>query len=109
MSFPMESFQQLHGFFWILIRISIVLFLLPLFGAKGLPTLWKVGVSLIVSIVLLPVVPIPSAFPETTIGIVIGIASEALIGLFLAFGVRMLLTSVQIAGQFMAFQMGQGH
>jgi len=36
----------------------------------------------------------------------IGIASEVMMGLILTFAVRMLFAAVQMAGQFMAFQMG---
>jgi flagellar biosynthetic protein FliR len=106
MPFPLESLEQMQGFFWIFLRVTILLFLLPLFGARGFPTLWKVGVSLVIALVLLPVVPSPAAFPEKIQDVAAGVLSEVVMGVCLGFGVRLLLASVQLAGQFMSFQMG---
>ena len=106
MPFPLESLEQMQGFFWVLVRVSIILFLLPIFGARGIPTMWKVGVSIVMAMILAPVVPMPRSFPETPPEMVLGIISEVLMGLLLAFGVRMLFAAFQTAGQFMAFQMG---
>lgn len=106
MPFPMESLEQMQGFFWVLVRVSILFFLLPLFEARGVPAMWKTGLSLIIAIIITPVVPSPKTFPVTTPEILIGLVSEAILGLILAFGVKVLLTSVQMAGQFMSFQMG---
>lgn len=106
MAFPLESMDQMQGFFWVLVRVSVIFFLLPLFGARGIPILWKAGFSMLIALVLTPVVPLPEIFPETVPEVVLGAISEATMGLILAFGVRMLLASVQLAGQFMSFQMG---
>jgi flagellar biosynthetic protein FliR len=106
MPFPLESFEQLQGFFWVFIRVSIIVFMLPLFGARGLPTLWKVGLSMVMAMVLVPVVPPLARYPVTMVEVLIGILSEALVGLVLGLAVRILFASVQVAGQFMAFQMG---
>ena len=106
MSFPLESLDQLQGFFWILIRVSILFFLLPLFGAKGVPTLWKAGLSIIISIVLAPVVPPAQYYPESIPEIIIGVTAEVIMGLIIAVTIKMFFTTVQMAGQFMSFQMG---
>jgi flagellar biosynthetic protein FliR len=106
MPFPMDSLEQLQGFLWIFIRVGVVLFLLPLFGAKGVPSLWKIGFSLILALVLLPVVPPPGMFPQGTLGVLAAVLSEFLLGFVLALGVNLLMNSVQLAGQFLGFQMG---
>lgn len=106
MPFPLESFEQLQGFFWILMRVSVLFFLLPLFGARGIPTLWKAGLSMIVAIVLTPVVPPPQSFPETLPETVLGMLAEVLMGLILAMTVKMFFAIVEMAGHFMSFQMG---
>jgi flagellar biosynthetic protein FliR len=106
MPFPLESIEQMQGFFWILMRVGIIIFLLPLFGAKGIPMMWKAGFSMIIAVILTPVVPSPKMFPETFPEIVIGMISEMTMGLILSLGIKMLLTSVQMAGQFLSFQMG---
>jgi flagellar biosynthetic protein FliR len=102
----MESLDQLQGFFWIFIRIGIFLSFLPFFSARGIPAMWKVGLSFILAVVLIPVVPPPSSLPKTALEVILGVGSEILLGMVLALSVRVLLTSVQMAGQFLGFQMG---
>lgn len=106
MSLPLETFEQLQGFFWILIRVSTLFFLLPLFGARNTPPLWKAGLSFIIAIVLTPVVPIPANLPVTAPDIIVGILSEVLMGAILAITVRIFFAASEMGGQFMSFQMG---
>ncbi len=106
MLFPMETLDQVQGFFWVFLRVSILFFLLPLFGAAGIPALWKIGLSAVISMVMMPAVPVPSFLPQTAPDVAAGIVSEAMLGLSLGFGARVLIASVQLAGQFMGFQMG---
>jgi flagellar biosynthetic protein FliR len=105
-SFPLESLEQMQGFFWVLMRVSIIVFLLPLFGARGIPSIWKIGLSIILAIVLMPALPPAAGYPETAAEIIIAFVSEAMFGLILAVTVRMFFTSIQMAGHFMSFQMG---
>lgn len=106
MPLPFESYAQLQGFFWVFIRISVIIFFLPLIGARGIPTVWKIGFSLILSLLLFPQISLPKTYPQTTPDLLLGIASEVLFAFVLVFGVRILLAAVQMAGQYMGFQMG---
>lgn len=105
MLFPMETLDQMQGFLWVFLRVGILFFLLPLFGATGLPVMWKIGLTAVVAIVLTPVVPSPK-FPETAPDVIASVVSEVVMGLSLGMGARILIGSVQLAGQFMGFQMG---
>ncbi len=89
-----------------LARVSVLFFLLPFFGARNVPALWKAGISLLLAVLLTPLVPSPPPFPATALGTAVGLASEILLGFSIALGVRIILGSVQLAGQFMGFQMG---
>lgn len=106
MPFPMESLEQMQGFFWVLVRISILFTLLPVFGGKGIPPMWKAGISLVLAIIITPIVPPVQNLPETIPEIIIGLSTEFVLGFILAFSAKLLLTSVQMAGQYMSFQMG---
>lgn len=106
MAFPIETIQQVQGFFWIFVRVGALFFLLPFFGARNIPALWKAGLSLITALILFPVVPPPPAFPRTVLEVLMGISSEILLGFVLAIGVKMLFSAVELGGQFMGFQMG---
>jgi flagellar biosynthetic protein FliR len=102
MSLPIETFEQLEGFFWILVRISTLFFLMPIFGARNVPSLWKAGLSFVIAIVLTPVVPAPQNLPVTAPQIILGVISEMLMGLILAITIRMFLAATEMAGQFMS-------
>ena len=106
MSFPLETFEQLQGFFWVLIRVSTLFFLLPLFGARNIPSMWKAGLSFVVAIILTPVVPVPASLPVSAPEIILGILSEVLMGFILSLTIRMFLSASEMGGQFMSFQMG---
>jgi flagellar biosynthetic protein FliR len=106
MYLPLETFEQLEGFFWILVRVGTLFFLLPIFGARNIPSLWKAGLSFVIAIVLTPVVPAPQNLPVTAPEIILGVTSEMLMGLILAITIRMFLAATEMAGQFMSFQMG---
>lgn len=79
---------------------------MPLFGAKGVPALWKAGISIVISIVLAPVVPPPQSYPETIPEIIISVSAEAIMGLIIAITIKMFFATVEMAGQFVSFQMG---
>jgi flagellar biosynthetic protein FliR len=106
MPIPIESFEQFQGFFWVLVRVSVLFFLLPLFGARGIPTLWKGGLSLVMAIILTPIVPAPLTFPDTVPEIVLGVVAEMFMGLIIAITIKMFFAVVEMAGHFMSFQMG---
>jgi flagellar biosynthetic protein FliR len=106
MPFPLETLEHLQGFFWIFIRVGMLIFLLPFFGARGIPVLWKIGASIILTGVLTPVVSTPDFLPEDPVSVGLCIASEAMLGFSMALGVKILLSAVQLAGQFLGFQMG---
>lgn len=106
MLFPTESLEHMQTFFWVLLRVGVLVFLLPLFGARDIPALWKAGLSLVISAVIVSTVPRPEAFPERPAEVALAAASEMMLGLVLALEVKFLFSSVQLAGQFMSFQMG---
>ena len=106
MSLPVESFEQLQIFFWVLMRVSILFFLFPILGDRGIPPLWKIGASMVLALLLTPLIPWPQSLPQTIFDVATGLVAEVMMAFFLAFAVRMLLSSVQMAGHFIAFQMG---
>ncbi|MEA1966939.1 MAG: flagellar biosynthetic protein FliR [Thermodesulfobacteriota bacterium] len=91
----------------VLARISLVLFMLPVFSTKMFPALVKAGFAMVISMLLYSVVDIdPSLFPETAVETALLFLPEAMIGLTLGLCVRIFFGSVQLAGQIIGFQMG---
>jgi flagellar biosynthetic protein FliR len=99
--------EQFKVFILILMRVSVVLFLFPVFGSTMFPLLVKTGFSLTLSFVFFSVVAIdPQLFPKTVLGFLILIASELMIGLTIGLSIRLFFAGIQLAGQVVGFQMG---
>lgn len=99
--------EEFKSLVLILIRISIVLFLLPIFGGRMLPNPVKAGLALMITIVLFPVIrPDPKLFPEGLLGVVNLILAELVLGLVIGLTIRLFFAAIQLAGQLIGFQMG---
>ena len=103
------SATQFPALLLVMMRVAPVLFMMPLFNARNLPPLLKAGLTLTVSLVLWPIVKVdPSSFSLDVYSLGFFILSEFLIGFLLGLSVRLILTSLQLAGEFAGFQMGFG-
>ncbi len=101
------SIDQFKVFLLILIRISVVLYLFPVFSSTMIPGPVKAGLALVMSLALMPVVPVdPARFPGNAIALLIYGVSEFFIGMVLALSIRIFLAAVELAGQLIGFQMG---
>ena len=99
--------EQFKSFLLILLRISVVLFMFPIFGGMMVPKSVKAGLALMVTIVLFPVVkPDPRLFPENLLDSASLILSELVLGLIIGLTVRLFFAAVQLGGQLVGFQMG---
>ncbi len=98
---------QFKTFLMVLMRISIVLFMLPVFSSNAFPAMLKAGFAMVLSLVLYTVVPVDlTRFPEDAVSTGLMIGAEVLIGLTLGLCLRIFLGSIQLAGQIIGFQMG---
>ncbi len=94
-------------FFLVLLRVSTLLFLMPVFGSRTLPMPLKAAMSMVLALLLTPIVPVPEAlFPSTVVGMGIVVISELFIAMTLALFLRMVFAGLQIAGQMVGIQMG---
>lgn len=79
----------------------------PLFSVKGIPNIFKIGLSLIVAYLLYRIIPYNISLidhPFITYGILVG--KEVLFGLALGYVVNLIFISLQMAGQMIDFQIG---
>jgi len=98
---------EFRTYMLVLLRVSILLFMLPVFSSNVFPNSLKMGFALVVSLLFYSVVDVDlSRFPTTAIATGLLILAEALIGLTLGLCLRMFFGSVQLAGQVIGFQMG---
>lgn len=107
MDFPLFDINQIALFALVFLRISVVLFMFPVFGSNLVPMPVKAGFSIVLAMYLMPLAGIePSAFPDTVLKGVIMMVSEAIMGLTLALVVKFFFAAVQVGGQLVGYQMG---
>ena len=94
-------------FILILVRVSIFLFMFPVFSSPVVPSLTKIGLALLVTFILYPIVGVkPELFPDSSLGFGVLVAGEFIVGMVLAYTVDVFFGAVQLAGQIVGFQMG---
>lgn len=98
------------GLFWLIVgRVSGLFFLAPVFGNRFVPTQARVGLILLVSLVLLPVVPLPAAgVPGDLPSYAAAFARELAFGMAMGFLVALVFAVAEAAGQLLDVEMGFG-
>lgn len=97
------DFTVLVRFGLVLLRIGTLVVVAPVLGGTFVPAPVKIGVSVLVTIVLLPVVAVPDGI---TGGLVLVAARECAIGLALALSLRVLVAAAELGGYLIGFQLG---
>jgi flagellar biosynthetic protein FliR len=101
------SYSQWAAFVLVLVRCSALIITLPFFNSPNIPTMAKAGLVLSLAVLLSSKVPVdPGRFPTRTWDFALLVGAEIIIGAILGLSVNILLTSVQIMGQLVGFQMG---
>lgn len=94
-------------FFLILVRVFALLAVAPLFSSDSVPDIVRVGLAFFVSIVVFPWVNAAGyPIPENGLAYVGLLVGELMIGLLQGFFLVMVYSAFQMAGQFIAQQMG---
>lgn len=91
-----------------LIRILAMLATAPVVGNKQVPRRVKVGLAALLALIVAPTLP---PFPQVALGSAQGLlilAQEILIGTAMGFTLRVVFTSVEMAGEIAGLQMGLG-
>jgi flagellar biosynthesis protein FliR len=95
------------SFMLTLMRVSMVLFVLPFFGATSLPNQVKGALCLVLALALWPKLAFPGTMlPASPWSMALMFLGELVMGLLLDILVRFLFAAVQSAGAIMGFSMG---
>ncbi len=98
---------KLSLFILILARWTGMIILAPVFGARGVPTLIKIGLAVSLSLILYPLVlSWQPAIPGEVLLLIGLVIKESLIGLVIGFIIYALTAVLQGAGQLIDLQMG---
>ena len=97
----------LFNFLLTVMRISIVLFMLPIFNTNNIPFQVKGAISIVLSLALWPALSLPSAGVSLSpLALVLMILGEFFIGLVLGLSVNFTFMAIQSGGELLGYQMG---
>ncbi|HUW50923.1 MAG TPA: flagellar biosynthetic protein FliR [Sulfuricella sp.] len=98
----------LGAFIWPFARILALVGSSPIFGNPSLPLPVKIGLSLVITLVLAPVLgTMPAVEPGSAVGLLI-LAQQVVIGVSIGFAMTIVFTAVEMAGNIAGMQMGLG-
>lgn len=99
--------SQFYGFFLTIMRVSIVVFMLPFFGAGPIPAPVKGAFCLVLSLAIYPRLSFPgSMLPLSALGLILMLAGEMVLGLVLDIIIRFLFAAIMTGGHIVGFSMG---
>ncbi len=91
-------------------RIGAIAFLLPGLGERGIPVRLRLGAAFALTVLIAPLIaPMIPATPQTPEGLARILAAEALTGLAIGIGFRILVFVLQIAGTTAAYHLSISH
>lgn len=90
------------------VRIGALLLTTPIFGARTVPAMNKVGFAVILSFVLLPTAAENAVLPPSFGHLLIAIGKETLIGLLAGLAVTMIFSTLQLVATLAGIQIGFG-
>jgi flagellar biosynthetic protein FliR len=93
---------------WPMFRIGALMLSAPVFGARTVPRRIRAGLSVLVALAMLPVLPAPPAVDVFSSDAVLIIAQQILIGVMMGFALQIVMSAVITGGQLIAMQMGLG-
>ncbi|WP_312783745.1 flagellar biosynthetic protein FliR [Acidovorax temperans] len=91
---------------WPFLRVLAVFTVAPIFSMRVIPTRAKVGLAFLVAVCaqgILPEQPIVDVNGREAIGVVV---QQVVVGLAIGFAVRLVFSSVELAGEIIGLQMG---
>lgn len=95
------------SFILTLMRVSLILFMLPVFGVDTLPAQWKAALCMVVSMAIWPTVQLPGTqMPAHPFNIGLYMLGELILGLILGLSLRFFFSGIQAGGEMMAMQVG---
>lgn len=98
---------QFQAFVVLVSRIGGILAALPVFSGRTIPVKVKLGLVLVLSLMLAPVIPMPALSMDPVI-LAGGLLSEMTIGVTIGLAVRLVFGALEVAGELLGIQMGFG-
>jgi len=99
--------QTVFSFVLTLMRVSLIVFMLPFFGAAVLPNMVKGCLCVVLSLAVWPTLSFPGqVMPASIWTVAIMFIGEIILGLVLDIIIRIMFAAVQFGGHYIGFAMG---
>lgn len=100
--------NTVYSFLLIFVRFGGLFATTPLFSNEAVPNQVKVGLSVLCSIIMFPIVFANGVveFPSVPLGVVLQVANELLVGIVIGFVALIAFAVFQVAGQFIDLSLG---
>ena len=96
---------QFETFLLIVVRVSAMLFVFPVFSARQIPILARIGLAFLFAFVLTHSVPPMAPLPDT--GALLGaVVSQVVLGIIVGFVAYLVFMGIQFAGEILDIQIG---
>lgn len=92
------------AFIWPFIRILALLSTAPIFESRSVPRRFRVGLSAILAIICMQLLPPPPTLSQPDAFLVL--LQQIIVGVSMGFAMRLVFTAFEIAGDFLGLQMG---
>ena len=93
---------------WPLFRVGALILSAPVFGARMVPTRVRAGLSVLITLAMMPMLPTPPAVDVFSANAILIIFQQILIGVMMGFILQIVMSAVITGGQLIAMQMGLG-
>jgi len=103
LTFTLYTFEH---FLLILVRVTAFVAVAPFFSTKNVPRMAKVGLSALISILLMNMVEYNLPYYDSSIGYAVLVIKEVVVGLFIGFGASVCNYIVLFAGNMIDLHMG---
>ncbi len=103
-----QLLEFLASYLWPLFRVAGFFLAVPIIGTRLVPQRIRLGLAMVVTIAIVPVLPPPPAVDPLSLTSVLITAQQLVIGLALGFFVQFMFQLFIVAGQSIAMQMGLG-
>jgi len=103
-----EIMSWTSSFLWPLFRISALVGVAPVFGARTIPMRIKMIFSLLLTMVVVPLLPAPPAVDPFSGEAVLITFNQILIGTAMGLALQLVFSMFVMGGQIIAYQMGLG-
>ena len=88
-------------------RVATIIMIVPIFGGRSVPATVKIGLSLLLSLIFLPLIASRvTSLPDSMPIFLTLVARELLLGALVGFAVLIVFTALQAAGHVVGLQMG---